>query len=250
MRALLPRPSDDLDEEALVALYLYPTPLPGDHWLRANMVATADGAAAAQGTSRTLSSPSDQRLLGLLRALADVVVVGAQTVRAEAYGPFRPRPSLLGRRRAEGRPDSPILAIVSSRLDLDPRSTLFAQATQRPIVFTHGTASAERREQLEPVAEIVECGTTKVDLERAQQELVRRGLRRQLTEGGPHLLGQLVRRGQLDELSVTMAPLLAGAGASRIVAGPDTADPPRQMVLASLLEDDGTLFARYVREPA
>jgi len=249
VRALLPEPSGPLDDAAVADHYAYPDDDPERGWLRANMVSSLDGAAVVDGSSRPLSSPGDQSLLGLLRALADVVVVGAQTVRVEAYGPTRPRPSMVERRRAQGRAAAPLLAVVSSTLDLDPSAELFTQAVVRPVVLTHAGAPSERRRLLAEVADVVDCGDERVDLGRALQELHRRGLRRQLTEGGPHLLGQLVADDLVDELTLSLAPALAGAGAMRVTAGEAPGhEGVRGMRLAGLLEADSTLFARYVRE--
>ena len=254
VRALLPEPSDDLDDLGLAAHYAEPLhdEAPQRGWLRANMVSSVDGAATVDGASRGLGAPADQRLLGVLRALADVIVVGASTVRVEQYGPARVRPSLLDLRRERGQTEAATLAVVSGRLDLDPAAPLFTEARQPTLVITHAAAPRDRRHALEAVADVIVCGEERVDLVAAVHELTRRGLRRQLTEGGPHLLGQLLTAGLVDELAVSLSPMAAGPGASRIVAGqPAPAATPTPLTLAGLLIEDDMLFARYlVREPA
>ncbi|HVF19209.1 MAG TPA: pyrimidine reductase family protein [Mycobacteriales bacterium] len=239
MRQLLPHPDDAPD---LWSVYAYPT---DGRWLRANMVASADGAAAHDGRARGLSSDTDRHLFRILRALADVVVVAAGTVRDEQYGPARLPAEMTERRTAAGLPAQPVLAIVSGSLQLDWQSRLFTESTTRPVVVTSGAADATRRAHAAEVADVVVAGEDRVDVTAMLAALEARGHRRMLTEGGPSLLGQLVAADVLDELCLAVAPRLAGAGAPRIVTG-----QPAELAearLAALLEEDGFLFARYVR---
>ena len=231
----------DLDE-----VYAYPPAGPPGRWLRANMVASADGAATVQGRSGGLSSPADQRLLGVLRALADVVVVGAGTVRAEGYAPVRARPSYAERRAAAGQAPAAAMAVVSATLDLDPGGPLLSQRGTAPtLVLTCAAAPPERARRLRERAEVVVVGEDRVDLPAALAALAGRGLDRMLCEGGPSLLAQLAAADLLDELCLTVSPLLLAGDAPRVLTGPALASP-RPLRLASLLEEDGHLFARYL----
>jgi riboflavin biosynthesis pyrimidine reductase len=241
MRQLLPGP--ELDDPDLVQLYAYP---PG-RWLRANMVSSADGAAILDGATAALSSEGDRHLFALLRTLADVIVVGASTVRAERYAPVRRR-ELWDHLRA-GRPPTPPIAVVTGRLDLHPSSRLIASAPPhaRTIVITTAAAPPERRAELAERADVIVAGEETVDLKAALDALADRGHQRLLAEGGPHLLGQLTDAGLLDELCLTIGPLLAGPGASRIVSGTPLGVPPQPLTLAHVLEDNGFLLCRYTR---
>ena len=241
LRQLFPAGTESGAEPDLAALYAYPDRL----WLRANMVSSADGAAAANGLTEALSSATDRRVFSLLRTLSDVVVVGAATVRAERYGPVRTRE--LWRELRAGRPPTAPIAVVSARLDLDPDSPLIAAvpAHARTIVITAAAAPADRRAALARQADVIVAGGETVDLKAAVAALAERGHRRLLTEGGPRLLAQLVEAGLMDELCLTIGPLMAGPGASRIVAGPQPAGPPVPLTLAHVLEDDGFLLCRY-----
>ena len=249
MHRLLAEPTADLDLDTLALTYAYPQPLPERGWLRANMVTTIDGAAAHDGVTSGLSTVADQQLLGLLRGLADVVVVGAGTVRAESYGPTRAHDRHAARRAAAGQLPAPVLAIVSSRLDLDPDHPVFTEAVVRPTVVTHQQAPEHRTFALAEVADVLVCGETAVDIVAALDALSDRGLKRQLSEGGPHLLGDIARAGRLDELDLTLAASVAGPGATRIVAGPPITSL-QPMLLTSLLQDGDTVFARYLRASA
>jgi riboflavin biosynthesis pyrimidine reductase len=224
----------------LAEAYAYPGTTP---WLRANMVAGVDGAATHEGRSGGLGGEADRRLLSILRALADVVVVGAGTVRAEGYGPVRPREWWGGLR--EGRAPAPPLAIVSRELRIDVNAPLFTEALTRTIVITCGSAPEDRVRACEKRAEVIVAGEESVDLGAALDALTERGLVRQLTEGGPRLLAQFVAAGRLDELCLTVSPQLTAGAAARILNGPEMDSSPLR--LQHVLEDDDFLFLRYVR---
>ena len=240
MRQLFPLAADSPD---LPGLYAYPA----GPWLRANMVSSADGAASLGGATKALSSEADRHVFALLRTLSDVIVVGAATAREEHYNPVRPRE--LWRHLRVGRPPTPPIAVVSGRLDLDPQSPLItaAPADARTIVITTAQAPPDRRAQLAARADVIVAGEQAVDLKAAVSALTDRGHQRVLAEGGPHLLAQLTEAGLMDELCLTIGPLMAGPGASRIVAGAPAAKP-QPLTLAHLLEDDGFLFCRYTRK--
>jgi riboflavin-specific deaminase-like protein len=226
MRRLLPDPADQVDlREAYSA--------PAGRHVRVNFAASADGAVSVDGRSRGLSSNADREVFHLLRAMADVVLVGAGTVRAENYGGARPGDRL-----------TPPIAVVSRSLDLDPTSRLFSDTRVPPIVLTCAAAPAERRAALEGVADVLVVGDEDVDFAVALDALAGRGLEQVICEGGPHLFGWLLAAGQADELCLTIAPLLAGGTAGRIVAGlaSQVTDP---LSLLQVLEDDGHLFLRY-----
>jgi riboflavin biosynthesis pyrimidine reductase len=231
VRQLLPDPIDDIDPREVYAS-AERTPPPGRPWALANMVCSADGSAAVGQRSGPLGGPADKAIFGLLRSLADVVLVGAGTVRAEGYRPVR------------GSAPAP-LAVVSRSLDLDPAEPLFTEAAARTIVVTCRDADPGRRAALEEVADVVVAGEDAVDPHLVVAALGERGHRIVLCEGGPALLGQIVAAGLLDELCLTISPLLAAGDGPRILTGPEL-DPPRPRRLASLLEEDGMLFARYL----
>ena len=238
LRQLLPA-----DQPDLAALYAYPD----GPWLRANMVTSADGAANLDGASAALSSDTDRQLFGLLRALSDVIIVGAATVRTERY-----KPAKVGdpwRHLRYGRTPTPPIAVVTGRLDLDPDSPLVTAAPPhaRTIVITTAQAPADRRAGLAAHADVIVAGEETVDLKAAVGALAERGHRSMLAEGGPHLLAQLLQARLLDELCLTVGPLMAGPGANRIVAGALPTAPPLPLALAHVLADDSFLFCRYVR---
>jgi riboflavin biosynthesis pyrimidine reductase len=246
LRQLLPAGQDDPD---LAALYAYPD----GQWLRANMVSSADGAASLNGVTAGISSDTDRQVFTLLRTLSDVILVGAATVREEHYKPARTRE--LWRDLRDGRAPTPPIAVVSRRLDLDPAGPLIADAPlhARTIVITTARAPGDRREELARHADVIVAGDETVDLKAAVGALAERGHRRLLAEGGPRLLAQLVEADLMDELCLTIGPLMAGPGANRIVAGTPRsgagpAAQPLPLTLVHVLEDDGFLLCRYTRK--
>jgi riboflavin biosynthesis pyrimidine reductase len=239
MRRLLPwPPADDLTEDDLLTAYSVPA---GHDHVRVNFVTSLDGASTIDGRSAGLGSPGDQRIFGLLRALADVVLVGAGTVRTEGYAGALVDDHQRDIRASLGLAPVPRKAIVSYALNLDTGAPVFAGP--RPIIITHDAVDQEKRAALAEVADLMVCGDTSVDLQLAIQSLARNGLRRVLCEGGPALFGALVEDSVADELCLTVTPVLAGDPAHRLIQ-------TREQVLAGvqlehILEEDGALFLRY-----
>src|SRR3954471_6070939 len=99
MQRCYPDHLDDADDDDLAAAYAWPAGVAGRAVRRANMVAPIDGGTAVDGTTAGLGSAADQRLFAVLRDLADVLLVGAGTIRAEGYGGIRLDAERLGRRR-------------------------------------------------------------------------------------------------------------------------------------------------------
>jgi riboflavin biosynthesis pyrimidine reductase len=239
VRRLLPDPSDDVDLDEAYAI-----PQRGRLHVRANFVSSVDGAAEIAGRSGGLSSDADHRLFSVLRGLCDVVLVGAGTVRHEGYGPARPTAERRAWRQEHGLAPVPPIAVITSGVDLDLRSAFFTEATARPVIITTDSAPSEIRSRAGEVADVVVSGATRVDAGAALEALADRGLERVLCEGGPHLLGQLVAGRHLDELCLSLSPVIAGPERLRIIGGLPW-DEPTRLELAHVLTAEGTLFLRY-----
>ena len=224
MRQLLPFSCDPVD---LAELYGDLPPAGARPVVRLNMIASIDGATAVAGLSGGLGGPADQALFAVLRSQADIVLVAAGTVRAEHYGPSKVPVAVISR---------------SCRLDWD--SPFFTAAIAPPVVVTVAEAPALERKKAADLADVIIAGEQDVDLASALGALAERGCARVLAEGGPTLNGQLAAAGLLDELCLTLSPLLAGGDAKRILAGPALASGPGWR-LRSLCEQDGFLFLRY-----
>lgn len=174
-----------LDE--LADAYEYPVLDAGAHWLRANMVSTLDGAAQHEGRSQPISGETDMRIFGTLRGLADVVVVGAETVRQEGYRPARAREAFAARREAAGQGPAAAIAVVTASLDLDFGLPLFTSPLVPTLVVTGSAAPAAKvAEATAAGAEVVVAGDgAAVDPARALRELAARGCAASSPRAGP-----------------------------------------------------------------
>jgi riboflavin biosynthesis pyrimidine reductase len=230
MRQLCPLGLEDVDPAALYAADARAPHRDGRPWVLLNMISTIDGATAVDGRSGALGGSADKRVFAAIRSIADVILVAGGTVRAERYGP----PSGDAR-----------IAVVSGSLDLDADLRLFAQAKEgrRPWLITTATADASALRAV--VDDVIIAGDERVDVVRAIAELGARGARVVLCEGGPSLNGQLVSAGIIDELCLSLAPLVAGGDSARIAHGP-TPPAPIAMRIDRVLEEDGYLFLRYL----
>lgn len=213
--------------------------------VRANFVSSLDGSVTVGGRSGALGNAEDQRLMTVLRTMADVILVGAGTVRAEGYGGVRMPQASVEWRRELGLGDQPPLAVVSARLDLEPEHPFFSDAAVRPLVLTHAQAPATRRTALEAVADVIDCGEASVDPVLVVGALAERGMPQILCEGGPHLFGALIEAELVDELCLSLSPMLVAGGAGRIAQG--AAESPQFMQLKHALPAGDMLLLRYVR---
>ncbi|WP_432477621.1 dihydrofolate reductase family protein [Nocardioides sp. GXQ0305] len=198
---------------------------PEGPWLRANMVSTVDGASTGDnGTSRSINTEPDQVVFDLLRDLSDAIVVGAGTLRAEQY---RPNPKPI---------------VVVSRTGEVPKG-LLGPGSGRVLLATCSAADGlDASTELLGPDNVLVLGSHRVDLARLRAELVDRGYLHLLSEGGPHLLRDLLDEGCVDEVDTTIAPRLVGGRHPRITDGPPIDVPLR---LTTLVERDGTLLARW-----
>jgi len=190
----------------------------------ANFVSSLDGVVTlgdqvSAGSVLSGKYPADRFLMGLLRACADAVLLGAGTLRAtpgHLWTPAHVYPDLgdaFARLRRELRRDAePRLVVLTASGNLDPRHpALVAGAT---VMTT--AAGARRIGATLPACEVVQVGEKEgVDVSAVLDEMRRRGWRAILTEGGPHVIGDLVTAGRLDEVFLTLSPVLAGRDRER-----------------------------------
>ena len=205
-----------------------------------NMVSTVDGRAGIGGRSNALGDEADLELLLELRTLADAVLIGPHTVAVEGYDRLVRAPARRERRVAAGQAADPVAVLVSRRLDIPWDAGLFAAPEQPVLVYTASDGEPP------PVAAQVEVvRLPSVTLPDVLGDLRRRGVRALLCEGGPTLNRTLFADGLLDELFLTVAPLVtAGLAEPAIVAG-GPLDPPAGLALRWVLRYGDELFLRY-----
>lgn len=242
--AIWPEVRHGLTDEQILDVYA-PPPTP---WLRMNFVASLDGAATRDHRSGGLGDAADRRVFALLRYWADVVLVGAGTVRTEGYAAMTLSHDAAAWRVRHGRAAQPALAVVTRTLDLDPASALFAEAPTPPILYTVSDAPTARRDALSRVATIVDAGRCRLDPARIRQHLQGIGHTRIHSEGGPTLFGSFLEAGAVDELCLTLAPSLEGGHAGRIAHG--GREMAAGMTLAGILRSGSELLLRYTAASA
>lgn len=195
-------------------------------WLRVNMVSTVDGAATGDdGTSRSIQNDADQEVFRLVRDLADVIVVGAGTLRAEGYGP-NPKPIVIVSRSGQ---------VPENMRDAEPGKVLMATCST--------SDGLEKARDILGADNVLIVGQHRLDLERLRKDLEARGFSEILSEGGPHLLRDLLDQGVADEVMTTIVPKVVAGKFARITDGPPVDVP---LTLHSLVEHEGTLLARWL----
>ncbi|MCQ3808315.1 MAG: dihydrofolate reductase family protein [Acidimicrobiaceae bacterium] len=254
MQQILPTWIDDVDP--LDVYSSDPRPAPLDRpWVMVNMIASVDGASAINGASGGLGGPADRAVFRAVRASCDWILVASGTASAEGYRTPNPDEAVVQRHLAAGRSATPRLAIVTASGAVDPTIPALADATtddtdhdtdddRRTLVITGEAADGARLAGLN--AEIVRLAMPAPRPDAVLGELHRRGAAVVLCEGGPTWNGRMTEAGLVDELCLSISPILAGGTSSRIVAGAAQAVPAR-MRLRRLLTEGDLLFARYTR---
>jgi riboflavin-specific deaminase-like protein len=217
-------------------------------YLILNMASTLDGRASIEGRSGAIGNRADRELFHALRANVDAVMAGAGTVRVERYGRIIPNAATREHRLQRGLEDEPLACIVSARLSLPDDLPLLNEPAARVVIVTPSAASLTGASaQIEYVRA---DSDGRLDLRLAMRKLSERfGVRTLLCEGGPHLNGELLQAGLVDELFLSLAPKLTGGEdvtgeALRILAGA-TFSEPLELELLGALENESHLFLRY-----
>jgi riboflavin biosynthesis pyrimidine reductase len=238
-----------LGDAELVELYRHPAPEAGA-WVRTNFVTSLDGSIQGpDGRSGSINTVSDQHIFAIHRALADAVVVAAGTARREGYRAVDMAPWQQAIRQAEGLAPLPTLVVVSASADLDPVIAAPALGAGGPVVVATTQGKPDR--DLAPLQaagiEVLELGVGLVDLPLLVDELAGRGLPRLLCEGGPRLHRDMLAERLVDELSLTLAPVIVGGEGARTTSGDPLPTVAEFELQFALLGDDGALFTSYRR---
>jgi riboflavin biosynthesis pyrimidine reductase len=216
-------------------------------WVTGHMVAGLDGTAAVGGRVGSLSTSPDQALFRRMRQIADIVLVGAETVRREGYGPVRLSEEAQAWRRLHGLSPTPPIAIVSRSLAFDWTETVFTDAPEgaRTHLVTCATADPDRLAVAREFATVIVAGDERVEPPAAMGALAELGRRVVLCEGGPTWLGELVAADRLDELCLSISPLMGGDPLPVAVTPPGAG--LTEFDLKGAMAEDHTLFLRYER---
>lgn len=208
----------------------------------ANFVSSVDGRATIGGRSAPLSSPSDRALFHTLRESVDALIAGTNTLRVERYGRPIKDPAARRRRVDRGLAPEPLAVVVSRSGQVPYEIPLFSEPEARIVEFTGATAPRPVAAQRELVSLAPEQVGLREVMERLRHDW---GVGTLLCEGGPTLFGALVAEGLIDELFLTVTPVLVGGEINpAILTGPPLPDPA-ELELSSALEREGSLFLRF-----
>lgn len=211
-------------------------------WVMLNMVVSIDGATAVGGGATGLNDADDRDMFLALRAVADVVLNGAETVRSENLGPISMSDEMVEFRKRVGKSHAPTMAIATRSLALDEGHRIFSDPRSRPMVITGRDADPERVGSLAEVADVVQVD--ELDGEGligavGDVEVV-------LCEGGPTINSHLIDADVVDEVNLTISPVLALGESSRMAMGAPL-QTPTKMALDRALIGEESLFLRFVR---
>lgn len=216
---------------------------PGRPYVVANMVASADGRASLDGRSGGLGGATDRAVFHQLRARVDAVMAGTGTLRAERYGRLIKTEELREQRAGAGLAPDALAVVVSRSLDLPLGIGLFTDPAQPVVVLT---GAARPLEGAGPNVTVERLAAEEDTLAGALARLrERHGVRSLLCEGGPTVLGALLAERLVDELFLTLSPLLVGGGGAPAIIGADRPAAPAGLELVWVLEAEGSLFMRY-----
>jgi riboflavin biosynthesis pyrimidine reductase len=229
-------------EQAYGSLGLQERAHPDRPYVVANMISTADGRATLGGHTEAISNDTDRHLFHMLRGQVDAVMAGTATIALEHYGPLARRPEVRRRRAELGLPEQPLACTASRSMELPVDAPLFCDPGSRIVVLTNSD-----RDPPPCAAQLVveRIPGPELDLVAGAQRLrSRHGVRAMLLEGGPTLLAAMVAAGVVDELFLSLSPLLAGGDEPSLLQGTAFERPPR-LELRSVLEDESFLYLRY-----
>lgn len=213
-----------------------------------NMVASADGGTAVDGRSGELGGPADREMFQALRGVADVIVAGAATVRAERYRPPQPDARVQRLRSERHQSERPALAVVTASGSLDPNLPMFSDPENQPIVICGAAADSEALAAFADRARIEQLSGETVSPPEILSVLDRLGHRIVLLEGGPTLNGQFLVTDCVDEWNLTLSPQLVAGPSHRPSAGPDAV--ARRFVPTHVWQGDDLLFVQWRRPGA
>jgi riboflavin biosynthesis pyrimidine reductase len=229
-------------EEAYADLGLIEGALPDRPYVVANMIASTDGRATLGGRTEGISSDTDRVLFHSLRAQVDAVMVGTATIAIERYGPLARRPEVRARRAALGLPETPLCVTASRSMELPVDTPLFQDPGSHVVVLTNSDREPP------PCA----CRLTVERLPGEELDLCagmarlreRHGVRAMLHEGGPTLLAAMLEPGLVDELFLSMSPLLVAGDEPSLLEG-TALERPLALRLVTVMEEESFLYLRY-----
>jgi len=210
------------------------------------MIESADGRATLGGHTQAISSDTDRALFHALRAQVDAVMVGTATIAIERYGPLARRPEVRERRAALGLAETPLCVTASRSMELPVDAPLFQDPDSHWIVLTN---SDREPPPCNCRLTVERLPGPELDLRAGAARLrERHGVRAMLLEGGPTILAAMLDAELVDELFLSLSPLLVGGDEPSLLEG-TSLGRPQPLRLVSVLEGESFLYLRYGIRP-
>jgi len=226
VRELWPKPAESIDIAARLRSDPRPAP-PGRPWVTMVMIASLDGGIEIDGLSGGLGNDADKQRFIASRRTADTIVVGSRTAMVENY-----------------RPATVPIAILSRSLDLDRSARIFSDPDRKPLLYTTDQAARTKGPDFDGIAELRALGDS-VDPAAVLADLAGRGSEHVALEGGPTLNGHFLEADVVDEILLSVAPVVVSGAASRLAHG--SVALHHRFDLDRVLIDEGYVFVRYLR---
>jgi len=225
------------------------TPFKTRPWVLLNMVNSVDGFVSFEGRAGGLSGLADKNIYQIIRGLADIILVGAGTVRSENYkAPKTPQGRLAEFRESRGQEKRPRIAVLSGELNLNPDMGLFAERhpeDKPPLIYTKSESLEENASKLVSSSEIIDFPKKELTVSRVVSDLFKQDGKIVVCEGGPNLNANLLAAGLIDEFCLSVSP--------RAVGGEDPAaflnnpvNSPVELTVDRILMEEEFLFCRYL----
>ena len=224
-------------------------PLKSRPWVLLNMVNSIDGFISFEGRAGGLSGPADKSIYQIIRGLADIILVGAGTVRAENYRPPRtPEGALAEFRESRGQQKRPRIAVVSGELNLDPEMGLFSEnlpEDKPPLIYTKSGSVEKNGSNFSSFAEVIDFPGEELDISKILEDILKQNGKIVVCEGGPTLNSKLLPAGLIDEFCLSVAPRAVGGETFPLLLE-QAVDSPTELSLDRVLFEDEFLFCRYL----
>ena len=238
-----------ISNQHLMSYYLYPDLLTRC-WIRGNMISSLDGSSTKDGRSGGLANINDRAIFSIIRQSADIIIVGASTVLIEEYSNVCLSINQQNERKKYGQSNIPQIAVITTSSKLKKSDKFFSlNKKQVPFVFTSANNFINTQKRLNMSAEVVNVSSKnpeKIDFFTIVKFLAERKFFRILIEGGPFILGKLMEKNILNELCLTISPILIGGKSKRIAISTKQLEV-RMQPLSLLMDNEGYFYIRYIR---
>ena len=218
-------------------------------WILLNMVNSVEGFISFEGKAAGLSGPADKNIYQIIRGLADIILVGAGTIRTENYkAPRTPEGTLAEFRESRNQEKRPRIAVISGELNLDPEMGLFAEnhpEDKPPLIYSKNASLEKNGSLFSSSAEVIGFQEDELNILKIVENLSKQKAKIVVCEGGPSLNAHLLAADVIDEFCLSISPRAVGGEISAPLLE-QPVDSPTALSLDRIILEDEFLFCRYL----